>query len=144
MPTITNAIDVNATPDAVWRVLGDLSATRDWLPGVVSVGIDGDVRICRMADGQEVHEKISEVSDEHRSYRFEHLRVALPVRRSGGVFMVTQGPDRNTATVTLRTTFEPLDAAGVDQLTDMMRGAFQQSLDSLRRLVEDKLTWDTQ
>ena len=143
MPTITNAIDVNANPDAVWRVLGDLPATRDWLPGVVSVRIDGDVRICRMADGQEVHEKISDVSHEHRSYRFEHLRVALPVRRSGGVFTVTQGPDQDTATVTLRTTFEPLDPAGVDQLTDMMRGAFQQSLDSLRRLVEDKLKWDS-
>jgi len=37
--------------------------------------IDGDIRVCQMADGQEVHEKISEVSAERRSYRFEHLRV---------------------------------------------------------------------
>jgi len=29
-----------------------------------------------------------------------------------------------------------------DHLTDMIHGAFQQSLESLRRFVEDKLPWD--
>ena len=142
MPTITNSIDIKAAPGEVWKVLGDLPATRDWLPGVVAVSIDGDVRICRMADGQEIHERISEVSDQQRGYRFEHIRVALPVRRSDGVFTVAEGPDRDTATVTLRTTFEPLDPAGASQLAATMRGAFEQSLRSLRRFVEDGLTWD--
>jgi uncharacterized protein YndB with AHSA1/START domain len=143
MPTITNTIDIKAAPDDVWTVLADLPATRHWLPGVVAAEMDGDVRVCRMADGQEVHERISDIEPERRSYRFQHLRVPLPVRRSGGSFTVTAGPDPHTATVTLSTTFEPLDPSGVDQLTAMLHGAFQQSLDSLRRFVEHKLSWDT-
>jgi uncharacterized protein YndB with AHSA1/START domain len=142
MPTITNTIDIKATPDEVWAVLADMPATRQWLPGVIAARMDDDVRVCQMADGQQVHERISDLSAEHRSFRFEHVRVQLPVRHSGGTFTVTAGPELHTATVTLRTTFEPLDPAGVDQLTAMVYGAFQQSLESLRRFVEEEITWD--
>ena len=142
MPTISNTIDIKATPDEVWAVLSDMPATRQWLPGVVAARMDGDVRVCQMADGQQVHEKISDISAEQRSFRFEHIRVPLPVQRSGGTFSVTAGSDPQTTTVTLRTTFEPLDPTGVDQLTGIVYGAFQQSLESLRRFVEDKIAWD--
>jgi uncharacterized protein YndB with AHSA1/START domain len=131
-----------APDDEVWAVLADLPATRRWLPGVVSARMDGDLRVCATADGQEIHERISDLSPEDRSYRFHHVRVPLPVRHSGGMFTVTAGPGPGTAVVTLQTTFEPLDPAGVDEVTSMIRGAFGQSLDSLRRYVEDKTTWD--
>jgi uncharacterized protein YndB with AHSA1/START domain len=142
MATITNTIDVKASPDDVWAVLADMSATRQWLPGVVSARMDGDLRICQMADGQEVHEQISDVSPERRSFRFDHLRVPLPVHRSGGTFTVTAGLSADTATVVLETTFEPMEPSRADDLTAMIHGAFQESLKSLRRLIEDKVTWD--
>ena len=141
MPTITNAIDITATPDDVWAVLADMPATRQWLPGVVATRMDGDVRTCQMADGQQIHEKISDTSAEQRSFRFEHLRVPLPVERSGGIFTVTAGPEPHTAIVTLRTTFEPLNPSGADELAGMIGDEFQQSLQSLRRFVEEKRPW---
>jgi Domain of unknown function (DUF1905) len=49
------------------------------------------------------------------------------------------GPEPGSATVTLRTTFEPLDPTSADERTGMIQGAFQQSLESLRRFVEDSL-----
>jgi uncharacterized protein YndB with AHSA1/START domain len=142
MRSITNTIDIKASPDDVWTVLADMPATRSWLPGVVAARLDGDVRICQMADGQEIHERISDISANRRTYRFEHLRVPLPVQRSGGTFTVTAGPGPDTAIVTLTTTFEPLDPTGADELSDMIHGAFQRSLESLRRYLEDKLPWD--
>ena len=142
MPTITTTIDIKAAPDDVWAVLSDMPATRHWLPGVIAARMDGDVRVCQMADGQQVHEKISDNSAEQRSFRFEHFRVPLPVRRSGGTFTVTAGPEPDTATVILRSTFEPLDSTGADELTSLIQGAFGQSLEALRRFVEDKLPWD--
>ena len=33
-------------------------------------------------------------------------------------------------------------STGVDQLTGIVHGTFQQSLESLRRLVEDNIPWD--
>jgi uncharacterized protein YndB with AHSA1/START domain len=140
--TVTNTVDINADPDAVWAVLSDLPATRWWLPGVVAARVDGDLRVCTMADGQEIHERISDISAERRSYRFEHLRTPLPVASSGGTFTVTAGADPGTARVTLRTSVEPLDAGSAEELARMIQGAFGQSLESLRRYVEEKTAWD--
>lgn len=58
MPHLTDTIEINASPEAVWSVLGNLSATPDWLPGTVSAQVDNGTRICTMADGSQVHEQI--------------------------------------------------------------------------------------
>jgi uncharacterized protein YndB with AHSA1/START domain len=143
MSTITNTVEIRAGADEVWAVLADLTATRHWLPGVVAARMDGDLRVCTMADGEQVHERISELAAEHRRLGFEHVRVPLPVRRSAGAFTVTPGSAPGTATVHLETTIEPLDPTAADELAAMVHDAFQQSLDSLRRYVEDKATWDS-
>jgi hypothetical protein len=87
-------------------------------------------------------ERISNVSAEQRSYRFEHLRVPLPVQRSGGTFTVSPGAASSIATLTLRTTFDPLDPTATDDVSGLIRQAFGQSLQALRRYVEEKVPWD--
>jgi hypothetical protein len=139
MPTISTSVMIDAAPDDVRTVLSDLTATRYWLPGVVEARMDGEVRICRMADGQEVRERILEVPGYR--LRFEHLRVALPVRRSGGTFSVDPTAAGGSIVV-LEFTFEPLDPALTDQLTSGIRDAFAQSLQSLRTYIEEKTPWD--
>jgi uncharacterized protein YndB with AHSA1/START domain len=139
--TVTNTVEIKASPDDVWAVLADFPATRHWLPGTVDAHMDQDVRVCRLADGQEIHERISDLDPARRSYRFEHLRVALPVQSSGGTFTVAEGSDPAHAVVTLITTFEPLDPTGTDQLATMIEAAFGQSLESLRRYIEEDAAW---
>jgi uncharacterized protein YndB with AHSA1/START domain len=140
--TVTNTVDITADPDDVWAVLADLPATRWWLPGVVAVRMDGDVRVCTMADGQEVHERITDLSADERSYHFEHLKTALPVTRSDGAFSVTAGSTPGTSRVTLRISFDPLDPTRAEELTGMIQQAFGQALVVLRRYVEEKVSWD--
>jgi uncharacterized protein YndB with AHSA1/START domain len=139
MPTISISVTIDAAPPHVRAVLADLTATRSWLPGVVQARMDADVRICQMADGQEVHERILEVSDER--LRFEHLRIALPVRNSSGTFTVRPS-EGDASIVVLDLTFEPLDPALTDQLSSGIRDAFAQALQSLRTYIEEKTTWD--
>jgi len=135
MPRVTNTIYIDASPEKVWAVLGDLTATRDWLPGVVSASLEGSTRTCVMADGTEIHEEISDHNDQQRSYRFRHLRTPLPVRDLRGSFTVADGTSGG-AVVTLDTDVEPADPAAADQLTAMIEEAFGQSLTSLRRWIE--------
>jgi len=82
------------------------------------------------------------VNREQQLIHFLNDQFPLPVQRSSGTFTVIAGSDPHTATVTVRTTFEPLDPTGVDQLSGIVHGAFQQSLESLRRFVEDNISWD--
>jgi len=54
MPRLTNTIEIKASPEAVWAVLGDLLATPAWLPGTVSARVDAGTRVCVMADGSQI------------------------------------------------------------------------------------------
>ena len=45
MPTFRYTIDIDATPDQVWGVLGDLASADRWIPGVTTVTVDGMTRL---------------------------------------------------------------------------------------------------
>ena len=141
MPHISTTVQIDATPEAVWAVLGDLTATPDWLPGVVSASFEGSTRICILADGTQIHEQISGHNHRVRSYHFRHLRTPLPVHDLHGSFTVAADAAGN-ALVTLDTTFQPADPAPAE-LTNMIQNAFGQSLASLRRWIEKHQRWNS-
>jgi uncharacterized protein YndB with AHSA1/START domain len=140
MARLRNTILVDSTPAAVWDVLGDLAATTEWLPGTVAARMDDDIRTCTTADGFDIRERISDYSAERRTYRFEHLAVPLPVRDSGGTFAVE--PADGGAEVVLETSFEALDAAQEEQVAQLLHGALEQALASLKRRIEQGARWD--
>ncbi len=142
MVELRNTVAIDATPDAVWEVLGDLAATTEWLPGTVAARMEGHIRTCTTADGFEIREEISDYSPARRSYRFTHLVVPVPVANSRGSFTV-EADDGAASTVVLETSFEPLDAGQAEQVAQMMDGALQQALESLKRRVEQGSRWDT-
>ena len=58
-------IDLDATPDQVWAVVGDFEGIGSWFPGIESTRIEGDVRILGTM-GMEIHEQLVERDDEGR------------------------------------------------------------------------------
>jgi uncharacterized protein YndB with AHSA1/START domain len=126
--------------ETVWEILGDLAATSEWNPGTVAARMEGSLRICDTADGQEVHEEISDYSPERRTYRFRHRRVPLPVQSSTGRFTVDAGAGGG-AVVVLECDFEALDPALEAEIERMFGEALDQALESLRRRVERGVTW---
>jgi uncharacterized protein YndB with AHSA1/START domain len=139
MTHLRKTIDIAASPDSVWDVLGDLTATTEWLPGTVEARMDGQVRTCVMVDGNEIREEISEYEHEGRTYRYRHLQVPLPVSDSAGRFVVEEAASGST--VVLEAEFQALDPAGEPELEAMLGGAFEQALESLRRRVEQGALW---
>lgn len=140
MTRITKQIEINASPARVWAVLGDLAATPNWLPGTVSARVDGSTRVCVMANGAEVLEQIDNYSTLDRIYQWRHLQVPLPVRDSHGTFSVVG--DGDSAMIVLQTDFEPLDPRHDAEVTAMIDGAYQESLEALRRFVEQGTRWN--
>jgi uncharacterized protein YndB with AHSA1/START domain len=131
---LRNEIEIDATAEQVWDVLGDLAGTDEWLPGVIKTEVDGSTRVCTMADGSEIKEEISAYDPERHTFRFRHLQVPMPVEESGGSFLVEAEPTR----VVLESSFRPLDPA----VGPMIEGAFQQALESLKRRVEEGVRWN--
>lgn len=141
MSKLRTTIAIDASPDDVWTVLGDLPATPEWLPGTASARMEGSVRLCTTVDGSEIREEISDYSADERSYRYRHIQVPLPVSYSSGRFTVEPGSNGG-AVVVLESEFEALDPAMAAELETMFGGALDQALESLRRRVEHGIRWD--
>lgn len=141
MVQLRNTVGIDASPEAVWAVLGDLAATTEWLPGTVAARMDGQIRTCTTAEGFDIREEISDYSPERRSYRFEHLAVPVPVRDSTGSFAV-EPAGGGSSQVVLETQFAALEPAQESQVGQMMDGFLQQALESLKRRIEQGARWD--
>jgi uncharacterized protein YndB with AHSA1/START domain len=133
VPSFRDTIDIDADPEATWRVLGDLASVEHWVPGVASVRVDGMTRVCRLSDGRVQHEKISDYSPTERSFRYA-IEGGLPVRDNRGTFLVEErgGGSR----VIWESNFEPLDTGAAAQLTEMWQDVLPTVLGNLKRLVE--------
>ena len=140
MTHLTKQIEINASPERVWTVLGDLAATPNWLPGTVSARVDGNARVCVMANGAEVLEQIDNYSTVDRTYHWRHLKVPLPVRDSHGTFSVVA--DGEGAMIVLEAQFIALDHGRDSEVTTMIDGAYQESLEALRRFVVQGTRWN--
>jgi uncharacterized protein YndB with AHSA1/START domain len=142
MVQLRKTVAIDATPEAVWEVLGDLTATTEWLPGTVAARMESSTRICTTADGFEIREEISDYVPERRSYRYRHLALPLPLKNSSGSFRVE--PRDGGAQVVLECQFEALETGQEAQVGPMFEGALEQSLESLKRRVEQGRRRDAQ
>jgi carbon monoxide dehydrogenase subunit G len=122
MPRLRNEIEIDAGADEVWSLVGDLEATPQWIPGIVEARVEGDQRVCRTADGQEIHER---VTTSGRTLTYEQSRVPLPIEGSRGTIRVVGNGSRSR--VEWDAEFE-----APDEVAAMVDGYYKQTLESLR------------
>jgi carbon monoxide dehydrogenase subunit G len=125
MTDIFNEIRVDATPDEAWALLGDLAGADRWVPGVLSAHVDGDRRVCTLADGSEIHEEITGYSPERRSYSYAHTRHPMPLESSTGTLRVE--PDGDGSRIIWDATVEVADPG----MAAMIEAGFREAIESL-------------
>ena len=120
------AIDIDASADAVWAMVGDFGGIGDWMPGIDSCRVEGDDRILEMM-GMEITERLVSKDDAGRVLTYS-ITNGAPVETHQAVIAVT--PTGSTSHVTW-----DIDATP-DEMTDVMATIYQQSLEALKTRVE--------
>src|SRR5689334_11541958 len=136
MPAFRHTIDIAATPDEVWAVLGDLLSVDRWIPGVMSATRTDTGRVCTFADGHTQYEQILDYSPPTRSYRYVIDGAALPVRDNNGRFSVTAV--EGGARVVWESGFVALDPASTDELARRWESFLPVVLGTLKTVVEQR------
>ena len=135
MKNLREEVEINAAPEKVWSLLGDPTTAARYVPGIASARMKDNTRICVTADGHEIHEAITDRSEETRSYRYEHVKTPMPIKLSRGRFsVVTSGAGRSR--VTVEAELEALAPEMEPQLAEMMTAGLRQSLANLRVISE--------
>jgi hypothetical protein len=87
--TVTGAVELAAPPDDVWSVIGQFNL--QWHPAVARVGLIGEglgqLRRLETRDGREIVERLAEVDNTKRSYRYT-LVSGVPASHYAGVIDV--------------------------------------------------------
>jgi carbon monoxide dehydrogenase subunit G len=135
MPTFQQSIDIAATPERVWKVLGDLASVSRWIPGVTGVTLTDTGRVCAFEDGHTQTELILDYSPQTRSYRYIIEGAPLPVSKNTGSFAVEYV--EHGARVVWQSRFVPLDPAMESNLTEMWAYYLPIVLANLKTLVEN-------
>ena len=134
MPSFRHKIDIDATPEQVWAVLGDIGSVDRWIPGVTSVTVDGLARVCSFEDGHTQDEQILDYSTETRSYRYVIEAAPLPVADNTGSFKIEEANGQTR--VVWESSFQPLDPTMEQQLCEMWEPYLPMTLANLKRLIE--------
>jgi carbon monoxide dehydrogenase subunit G len=137
MPQFRHSIDIDATPDQVWSVLGDLAGVDRWIPGITAVSVDGTHRTCSFQDGHIQNEHILDYSPQARSYRYRIEGAPLPVTDNIGSFTVEDVD--GTTTVVWQSSFAALDPAMAEQLAQMWQPYLPMVLANLKTTVESSV-----
>jgi carbon monoxide dehydrogenase subunit G len=134
MARIDNEITIERGAEQVWAFVGDLGAVTRWVPGVASARMDGMRRICTMEDGSEIHEEISDLSDERRRYTYDQVVHPLGFRRSRGTLAVEGNGQRSLVVWNAEVDF--VDGIQEAQVLPMLRHGYASALERLKEVVE--------
>jgi carbon monoxide dehydrogenase subunit G len=122
----TAAVDIAASADQVWKVVGDFGGIAEWMPGIETCRVEGDDRIIEMM-GMTITERLVAKDDAGRTLTYA-IADGAPVESHEAVITVT--PTGETAHVTWVVDAKP------DDMADLMTGLYQQSLEALKAHVE--------
>jgi carbon monoxide dehydrogenase subunit G len=122
----TAAVDIAASADQVWKVVGEFGGIAEWMPGIETCRVEGDNRIIEMM-GMTITERLVAKDDAGRTLTYT-IADGAPVESHEAVITVT--PTGETAHVTWVVDAKP------DDMADLMTGLYQQSLEALKAHVE--------
>jgi uncharacterized protein YndB with AHSA1/START domain len=135
MPAIDNEMPIHRPPEDAWAILGDLTGAARWVPGIASARMEGMRRICTLQEGGEIHEEITELSDDKRSYSYRQTMHPLGLKRSEGTLAVEADGDR-TSRVRWNAEVEFADAGQEAQFLPMLELGYRTALQRLKETAE--------
>ena len=96
--TVTQTIEIKASPDAVWGKISDFNGLNTWHPAVAKSEIlsgtnnqKGAVRLLTLQDGGTIKEKLLRYSAKGKSFKYSIIEGVLPVSHYESVIRVKPG-----------------------------------------------------
>ena len=131
---VTRSVDVEATPQAVWALIGPFCAIKDWLPPVGTCTEDGKsppTRTLVTKDGAATFVELqTERNDAAHFYTYTFQSSPLPVTHYESTSKVSARSD-GTATVTWRGTYTANPGKKKDA-SDALSGIYEAGLDTIK------------
>ena len=133
MVQVTVAMQLSASPEEVWKLVGNFNGVPDWHPAIAKSTLEdgGRVRRVRTADGAEGVERLLTYDAAGMSYSYRTLKGPAPVTDYTATLSVKAADDGSL--VTWSGEFAPVGISKADA-EKAIRGFFQLGLGNLKTL----------
>ena len=130
LQSVVETIDVNATPDKVWELIGQFGGY--WHPLIAEIRLTGtgpgQLRTIETIDGKQIIERLDAIDNSGRFYRYANI-AGLPVANYTGMLSVK--PSGAGSSVEWRAQFLP-NGQGTIVVKTIVSTLFKAGLDSLK------------
>ncbi|KAB0503699.1 SRPBCC family protein [Pseudomonas moorei] len=131
MASASAFIDIPATADQVWQLIGGFNSLPDWLPFIPKSELSegGRVRSLQTADGAVVIERLQAFDNAGKTYSYSIVQAPFPTTEYLAMIKVeSQGEG---ARVTWSGRFEPVGVSD-EEVVALFAGIYQGGLQALR------------
>ncbi|MCT8156585.1 SRPBCC family protein [Klebsiella aerogenes] len=126
-------MEIPASVDQVWQLMGGFDSLPDWLPfipkSVVSEG--GRVRTLTTSDGGTVIERLEAFDNRQRSYSYSIIQAPFPVVDYLSTIAVVATADSNITRVEWSGSFTPVNVSDADAEA-LFSGIYRDGLQALK------------
>lgn len=113
MATTSVSVEVPASADQVWQLIGGVESLPDWLPYIPgsSLSEGGRVRRLESQEGGVIIERLEFFDDRNRTYSYSFTQAPFPVTAYYSTLGVYEMPAKETARVEWSGTFTPVNVS---------------------------------
>lgn len=129
-------IEISASPDQVWKLIGGFNSLPDWLPYIPSSELSegGRVRRLENPDGDVIIERLVGFNDKERSYTYSIMQAPFPVTNYESTLRVRENGSKGTL-VEWSGTFTPVGVSE-DEVIKLFHGIYTDGLEALKKAVQ--------
>lgn len=133
MAATSVTIEIPASPDQVWQLMGGFGSLPEWLSFIThgSLSEGGRVRTLQTADGSVVVERLEAFDNRARRYSYSILQAAFPVTDYLATLQVREGAHPHTAIVEWAGIFSPA-GVGEEEAVALFHGIYSAGLEALK------------
>jgi hypothetical protein len=131
--TVTKVIDVK--PQDAWNAIRSIGGLDRWFPVIAKCRVEGQgvgaKRVCELANGVTLFERVEQIDDTGKIFKYSITESPLPVSNYLGTVTVRDA-GRGGAEITWSARFDVPDQQR-DEMVGMLNGAFADGIQGLER-----------
>ncbi len=134
MARVSMESPLNISADEVWELIGKFNALPDWHPAVTNSKLEDGGRIRRLSlfGGGEIVERLEQIEDGDRLYRYSIISGPLPVANYTATLRVKEN-GKGKAVIEWTGEFDPSGATEADA-TAAVQDIYKMGFDNLRKM----------
>jgi len=140
MAQTTTTIEIPASPDKVWQLIGGFDSLPDWLPYIPSSELSEGGRVRHLAnpDGNVIVENLEAFNNKERYYSYSIMKAPFPVTDYQSTIHVREiNDDSKTALVEWSGSFTPVGVSD-EEAINLFHGIYADGLKALKQAFPKK------